>query len=325
MSVQELKGPAELVLATLVARRYYLDEKNKSEIAEELELSRFRVARLLEAARRRGLVRIEISYPGSIDVELSARLRDTFGLQHAIVVDTHDQHEASLRKQLGVAAAELLSEILTPHDVLGLAWARTVSAMATELRKLPAIPVVQLTGGLARSSESSSPIEVDSSIDVVRDVARVAGGPAYLFFAPFLVADAATAQALRRQPDVGRALQSISSVTKAVMGIGHWAPGQSTLYDAADESERRSLKAKGVCAEIGGVFVRADGQTLHTSVNERMVAITAEQLDAVPEVIAIPYGVSKEPAVRAGLRSGVVNSLVTHTALAKALLSQGRG
>lgn len=321
-STPSLRGPAELVLASSVARRYYLDGRTKIEIAEEFRLSRFRIARLLDAARDQGLVKIEISNPGAIDVELSARLRDTFGLTNALVVDAPDEHEASLRKQLGQAAAELLSEIVTPNDVLGLAWSRCVSVMATELRRLPALPVVQLTGALSRSTGSSSSIDDDSSIDVVREVARISGGPAYLFFAPFLVPDAATAQTLRRQPDVDRALGRIETVTKAVVGIGHWAPAQSTLYDAASVAERSSLARQGVCAEVGGVFLTAQGHPLQTSLNDRMVAIGAAQMEAIPEVIAIPYGTRKCAAVHAALRSGLVNSLVTHTSLASALLSQ---
>lgn len=324
MPADQLRGPAQLVLATLVARRYYLDGRTRIEIADELHLSRFKVARLLDMAREQGLVRIEIGYPGTIDVVLSARLRDAFDLEHAIVVDTHDEHGASLRKQLGQAAAELLTEIVTPNDVLGLAWARSVSAMATELTRLPAIPVVQLTGALSRSTESSSSIDDNSSIDIVREVARISGGPAYLFFAPFLVPDAATAKALRQQPDVARAFQKIAFVTKAVVGIGRWAPTQSTLYDAATDSERQSLTQQGVCADVGGVFLTKDGSPVETSLNARMVTINAEQMAAVPEVIAIPYGVNKAPAVFAVLHSGLVSSVVTHAPLALELLNDAR-
>jgi len=316
---EPLRGPAQLVLAATVARRYFLDGRTKVEIAEELGLSRFKVARLLDAAREGGLVRIQISYPGAIDVDLSARLRDAFDLTHAIVVDTQDEHEESLRTQLGAAAADLLSEIVTATDVLGLAWARSVNAMATQLQRLPPIPVVQLTGALFRSN-GDAPAPDNSSIDIVREVARVSGGRAYLFFAPLMVADAVTARALCRQPDVTRAFDQIGSVTKAVVGIGRWAAGQSTLYDAAPESERRRIASMGVCADMGGVFLRADGTPLATAFNDRMVGIGPEQLQAIPEVIGIPYGLTKAPAVLAAVRGGTVNSLVTHASLAQALL-----
>ena len=39
------------------------------------------------------------------------------------------------------------------------------------------------------------------------------------------------------------------------------------------------------------------------------------------QLIAIPYGVAKAPAVRAALHSGLVDTLVTHVSLAEALLA----
>jgi DNA-binding transcriptional regulator LsrR (DeoR family) len=306
-------GPAQLVLLASIARRYYLDGRSKIEIADEFGLSRFKVARLIDAARESGLVRIEIRHEGVIDIDLSARVRERFELQHAVVVATPDDDPAHMRQHLGRAAAELLAEIITPQDVLGLAWARSVSAMASALPRLPGVPVVQLTGALSHQDDHSS-------IDVVRDVARAAGGPAYVFYAPFVVPDAATARALLQQPEVARAFTQLPNVTKAFAGLGLWAPGQSTLYDAADERDREVLRRLGVCADISGVFVSADGEPIEADLTDRMIAIDADQMRAIPEVFVIGYGMAKVPAVRAALRSGLVGGLVTHTTLAQALL-----
>jgi DNA-binding transcriptional regulator LsrR (DeoR family) len=308
--------PARLVLTASVARRYYLDGKSKVEIADELGMSRFQVARLLEAARASGLVRIQIADEGAIDLELSGRLQDEFRLRHAVVIDTRDDHDGTLRQHLGEAAADLLTEIVTPGDVLGLAWARSVSAMTAALTpRLATVPVIQLTGALAR------PDMDDTSVDLVRHAARAAGGAAYFFHAPLVVPNAATARAMRRQPEIARAFARFASVTKAVVGVGRWAPGLSTIYDAADARDRRQMGRLGTCADISGVTVDADGRPVHGGLTERMINISAPQMRAIPEVIAIAYGTAKAPAVRAAIRSGLVHSLVTHSALATALLS----
>jgi DNA-binding transcriptional regulator LsrR (DeoR family) len=307
-------GPAQMVLTASVARRYYLDGKSKIEIAEEFALSRFKVARLLETARASGLVKIEIGYPGEVDLELSGRLQERYGLTHSVVVDTPDDDIHSLRQHLGTAAAALLTETVTVDDVIGLGWSRSVSAVAAALTDLAPTPVVQLTGALSRSDGD------DGSVDVVRDVARISGGPAYFFHAPFLVADPATARALRRQPEVARTFAQFRAVTKALVGIGRWAPAQSTVYDAANERERKALHRQGIAAEVSGVFVTPDGETPPTALNDRMIGVTAAQLRAIGEVVAVPYETVKAPAVRAALRSRMVSSLVTHTSLARALL-----
>lgn len=310
-------GPAHMVLTASVARRYYLDGKSKIEIAEEFALSRFKVARLLESARTTGLVRIEINYPGEVDLELSGRLQERYALRHAVVVDTPDDDIPSLRQHLGSAAADLLTEIVGPDDVIGLGWSRSVSAVARALTELAPTPVVQLTGALSRTDGD------DGSVDVVRDVARISGGPAYFFHAPFVVADPATARALRRQPEVARTFAQFRSVTKAVVGIGRWAPSQSTVYDAATDRERRALTRQGICAEVSGVFVTPAGDTPATTLNDRMIGVSAGQLRAMEEVVAVPYEAVKAPAVAAALRSRLVTSLVTHTSLARVLLGDG--
>ncbi|MCU1667550.1 MAG: transcriptional regulator, DeoR family [Blastococcus sp.] len=309
-----LIGPAQAVLMASIARRHYLHGRSKVELAREFGLSRFKVARLIDEARDSGLVRIEISHHGEIDVDLSARLAERFQLVHAIVVDTPEDDAASLRDHLGRAAAQLLGEVITSKDVLGLAWARAVSAMVRALRPLPGTPVVQLTGALAL------PDGRDTSVDVVRNVAGASGGAAHLFYAPFTVPDAATARALRQQPEVARAFDQLPSVTRAVAGIGLWEPGQSTLYDASSEFDRQELRRLGVCADISGVFLDADGKPVRTELAERTIGINHEQMQAIPEVIAIPYGVARAPAVRAAVRSGLIGGLVTHTALAELLL-----
>ena len=138
------------------------------------------------------------------------------------------------------------------------------------------------------------------------------------------VPDAATARALRRQPEVAQALARIGSVTKAVAGVGAWAPEQSTLYDATGEAERAELARRGVCADVSGILVDAQGAPVVAALSKRMIGITAEQMTAIPEVIGIVYGMAKVDALLAAVRGGLVNSVVTHSTLATAVLEAAR-
>lgn len=306
-------GPATLVTAAVVARRYYLEDRSKVEIAEELGLSRFKVARLLALARESGLVKVEIGHPGLVDLDLSARLQDRFGLRRALVVGGEDE-PGQVLSQVGQVAADLLAEVLGPEDVLGVAWARTVGAMAQCLPRLPGVSVVQLTGAI------SLPGSGDSSFDIVRDVARAAGGPAYVYYAPIVLPDATTATALRRQTDVARAFGQLPRVTTAVVGLGVCAPGLSTLYDAATPRDHAELRRLGVVAEVCGVFLSAAGEAVRPRLVSRVIAVSDEQLRAVPDVLAVAHGTGKLPAARAALASGLLSGLVTSAGLARALL-----
>lgn len=309
-------GPAAAVLAATVARRYYFDGASKSEIAQELGLSRFKVARVLERARSSGLVRIELHYEGEIDLELSVALASHLGLERCLVIDTPEEDPTQLRDALGRVAAGLLGEIVTEQDVLGLAWSRTLMSMRSSLTSLAPCAVVQLTGALSR------PDVDEGSIELVREVARIAGGPAFCFYAPMIVPEAETARSLAAQPEVARAIQRFSEVTKAIVSIGAWDPGHSTVAGAVSPEEFAADQALGACAELCGIQLDATGAPLLTPLSERIIGISADQLTTVPEIIAIAYGAAKAEAVRAAVAGRLTTSLITHASLAHRLLER---
>ena len=315
MANRDPAGPAALVLAATAARRFYLEGVSKSDIAAELGLSRFKVARMLDWARASGLVRIELDTRGVIDLDLSVRLRAAYGLRHCVAIDAPEDDEALLRSALGRAVADLVSEIVEPGDVLGLAWARSLMAMRTSLTRLAACDVVQLTGALSLPSD-------DSSIELVRDLARKSNGQGFFYYAPMVVPDAATARALRTQPDIARAIERYPDVTKAVIGVGAWRQGLSTVVGALTEQERREIYDLGVRAELSGVQIDGEGNPVTTPLTNRLIGIDADQLHAVPDVIAVAYGTAKVDAVHAGIRGGFITSLVTHAPMASALLQR---
>lgn len=315
-------GTAAAVLTATVARRYYLDGISKVAIAEELGLSRFKVARLVESARLEGMVRIQVEPRGDVDIQLSSDLQAAYRLKHSVViqdghVDVGDGQ--TMRRALGRVAGGLLREIVEADDVLGLAWARSLMEIPPWLVGMAPCTVVQLTGALSRPDIESSPT------DLVRGVAQACGGPTYYFHAPMLLPDAATTLALRTQPEVARAISLFPSVTKAVVGVGLWRPNYSTLVDALPEHEWQQMREQGVLGDLSGVQIDAEGNPVETTLTARTIGIDAAGLRNVPEVIGIAYDALKAPAARAGILGGYLNGLVTHAALARELISLYEG
>lgn len=306
--------PSEVVLAARVAREFYLEGVSKIDIASRLGISRFRVARLLDSAREAGMVRIEIGLPGgSLEAGLSAELCAAFGLAQAYVFNFADE-EHELRRRLGEAVGQVLMDVVTARDVLGMSWSRTLSGLAAALTQIPPCPIVQLTGAVP-------PPDGRDLLDLVRGVARVGGGPAHTFYAPMILDDAQTAAALRRQADIAGAFTMVPSVTIAVLAIGGWASGLSTIYDAITPAERETLTALGVRAEMAGVFIGGDGGLVPTPLDSRMIVTPGPALAKIPFILSVAYGVAKTPAVHAAIRGGLVHGLVTHASLARELLA----
>ncbi|WP_179646695.1 sugar-binding transcriptional regulator [Spinactinospora alkalitolerans] len=302
-----------MVLVSAIARRFYLDGRSKVEIGEEFGLSRFKVARALETARETGIVRIDIRLPTQLDAELSDRLCEAYGLDRAIVVSTPED-PGDTSRQLGAVAADLLGEIVVPGDVLGLAWGRTLQAMGAGLTRLARCTTVQLNGVLSARADSVG------SVETVRRAAQLSGGPAYPIYAPLILPDAGTARTLRADPGIAEAFAHFDRLTKAVVAIGGWDGRSSTVYQALTPDKREQYASLGVRAEMSAQLFDADGEQVRTDLDDRVLSISAAQLRRVPEVIAVAGGEHKTEAIGVLLRTGLLSTLVTDSAVARGLL-----
>ncbi len=309
-------GPDELVRLAHVARRYYLDGRTRIEIADELDLSRFKVARMLDRARESGVVKISIEATDTVELELSNELRSHFGLQRAIVVLTPDEQPETIQDRLGKALSDLLSEIVSEGDVLGLTAGRTLTAMAQHLRRVTPCELVQLAGVASN--------DMHNGVEVMRNVSQATRGRAYPIFAPLLVESPATATALRREHGIVDTFRRFRSVTIAAVAVGSWNPPDSQLYDSAKRlGILDELLEKGVVAEVCSTLLDAEGREVE-AIAPRALAIPTDQLRAIPEVIAAAGGIQKTAAIAAAVRSGIVTSLVTDAATARRLLAYAR-
>lgn len=307
-------GPEESVKLAFAAKRHYIDGRSRVEIAAEMGVSRFRVARMLDDAREAGMVNITVRAPGPVDADLSKRLQDAFGLRRALAVATPVESPELVQQYLGRVAALLLSEIAVDGDVIGLTAGRTMSVMARSLTNISHCDVVQLAG-------VAGPIQ-STAVDVIRRVSRAAEGNAFTLYAPLVASDKASARAIRRQIDVQNSLEQINRVTLAMVAIGSWAPPDSEMYHnaAIGGGRRQQLLDRGVQAEIGATLIDTRGRVVD-DIAELCIAASTEQLRAIGEVIGVAGGENKTEAVRVAIASGVIDSLVTDCELARRLLS----
>ncbi|MEV7527006.1 sugar-binding transcriptional regulator [Agrococcus sediminis] len=303
-----------MVEAALVARRYYLDGKQKSEIAQELGISRFKVARLLDEARSSGIVKISIELPTSIDLELGERVASTYGLRRAIVVTGELDDPAALAATIGQAAAVHIAGVLAAEDILGLAWGRSLTAMADALQGRSGADVVQLVGGVRADGATVSGVEL------VRRVAERTGGVAHPLHAPLVVGSAAMAQELLKDPALADATGRFDRLTVCAFGVGSWEPAQSALFSELPHDARAELRRGGAVADLCGIAIDESGRAVRGAASERIVGIGLDELRRVPEVVAMAGGAVKAPAIKAVLRTGLISTLVTDVAAARALI-----
>lgn len=308
-------GPAWLVRAVRIARRFHIDGASKTEIAAENGLSRFKVARILEEAQSMGLVEVNVRLPADIDPELSSQLSERYQPVEAVVITCADGSVPAMREAVARAAADLLSEVLTEHDVLGLTCSHTVAAATQALSRLARCRVVQLSGTLA------GPEIEAGSVESVRRAAQVGGGKAFPIYAPMLLPDAATARTLAEQPTIRRVIEEFGAVSVAMVAVGCWAPGLSTIWDSAEPGELSQLASGGAVGEIAGRMFDSTGAAVPSALDDRVLGIGLDQLHRIPGVIGMAHDARRSPAVQAALTGRLVNFLVCDSGLARALMA----
>ncbi|WP_309105111.1 sugar-binding domain-containing protein [Microbacterium sp.] len=299
-----------------IARAHYIDELSRTEIAEMLGMSRFKVSRLLTRAREEGIVSIRINDSGLPDPVLAERLKSELGLEHCDVIRTFGDGD-SARQQIGASAATLLSSTLRENEVLGVSWGRTLTATAQQLEYLPRLSVVQLTGFVA-GDLAASPIEV------VRHTSAKSGGDVHPIFAPLFVQDVETAEGLRKHPDIHAAMALFPRVTTALLSVGSWEPPDTQVRDVLAIDDLAAAISGGCVADIAGILITGEGQPVDTDLQKRSIAIFYDQLRNVPRVIAVAGGASKARAIRTVARAGLITELVTDHELALAILGDAR-
>lgn len=294
-----------------IGRAYYLDGKSKVEIANTYAISRFHVARLLEEAREVGIVRIEVNSPGATPPADTELIKKELGLTQ-LISEPYSADPAHGREILAQATAVELSSRARPGATVGISWSRTLATAARYVTKLPKCDLVQLAGALPLAGSGHS-------FEVIHRLGKLSGGETWPLFAPLVVDDPATAAGLRRQPEIATALKKADALDLAVIAIGAWAPDLSTVWERVGNTDRRAGTAAGAVAECSGRLVDADGQAVLTAMDERILAVTVEQLQATPEVIAVAYGAERAAAVVAACRAHIISTLIADESLVSAL------
>jgi deoxyribonucleoside regulator len=312
-------APHERARATAEVARLFFDRQlTKVQIAGLLGVSRFRVARLIDQALADGLVRIEFRDVAAPDRELAGALEARFGLDLAVVAG--DGPAAAVDRVAAMAGA-MIDELVTPGDVIGIAWGSTLAAVVREIpvRHDPSLAVVQLAGSSSRLDRRGDPGEL------ARSLADRLGAAHHPLHAPAFVDSPEVRDALLAEGDLASTIAAFVRLTMAIVGIGALpATGgaDSSLVRSGVLGEAELSRLRGLGA-IGDLIVHpfdASGRFVAADLAARAIAIPIDRLRAVPRVIAVAAGASKALAIRGALATGIIRILVTDAAAAAAVL-----
>ncbi|MCS6964719.1 sugar-binding transcriptional regulator [Thermoflexus sp.] len=302
-----------------IASWYYEDGLDQAAIARRLGCSRSMVSRYLKEARARGLVEVRIRHPLKTDPQLAKALQSVFPLREARVLADPPLDSRLLLRRLGELGARGLQEQLRPGVRIGVSWGTAVYEVVRAMPELPVrgAQVIQIIGALG----SGDPM-IDGP-ELARWLAEKLEASVRHLHAPLLVESEAVAQALQQERAIAETLAVARQVHVALIGIGSVDPRLSSLRRAGylTEAELEALRAAGAVGDVLARALDGEGNLLDLPLNRRVVGLEPEALRRIPTVIAVAGGVAKAPAIRAALRGGYVDVLVTDAEAAAAVLT----
>lgn len=305
------------LLSIRAAELYYEENLTQEEIGRSLQITRWKVGRLLTQAKEEGFVRIEILHSRARRPQLERRLRDERGVSAVVVSRAGVRNEDELQQRVAQAAADYLTALRPSPRVLGVSWGRTLSDIAHHLRDgwSSGTDVVQINGGVSMSQRPGTAAATAVSI------AQKGGGAAALLPSPAILEHRATKEAIEADRMVARVLETARSAAAYLFSAGaadHRSVHVDSGYLTPADIDR--LVAAGAVGDVLGRYIGADGRVVDHDLDARTVGISLDELRGADVAIAVIAGESKREVAAAVVASGLCSVLVTDESTARHLL-----
>ncbi len=297
-------------LLTEVARQFYLRGRTQVQIAKDLGLDPSTVSRHLRRARDEGIVRVEIRPPRRQNVDLARAIAERYDVSRVVV-------GASDGTALAAVAAGYVGGLLRSGMCIGIGWGVTLSSVVQFMApgEVTDLTICQLAGGLSEMPPGVQGHELVRQLATIYPASRVQ----YLH-APSILDSSTIREAIMSDSSVDAALSIAASSDLALVGIGSMEVAATLIRGGhLTPDDRACLLENGAIGSMNARFYDEQGVPV-TWLDDRTVAISWEELRAIPLVVAIAGGANKAAAIGAALKTGTVDALVTDEEAATLLI-----
>lgn len=299
---------------------YYKQNKSQKEISEILQVSTSTVSRLLKRAAKENIVSFVIQEPYAECLELKKKLQAKYGLKGVVVAPpiNNPEDEEAVKQSVALEGARYIQRIITPEDILGIAWGGTMYHLIQYLNpcRRTEASFITLHGSLAC---------FDFELDVRTLVSRIAmafGGKHHSLISEGLMASKEAIQMLMQEENIQRVFSLFNKITISVSGIGSFYPEATSPLAQRQylkPHEFEELQKQGVYGDLMLRFFNKDGEECDSSLKDRTLAISLENYRHIPCKVVVASGVHKAHTIKAALKGKLIDVLIVDYHLAQAI------
>ena len=295
-------------LLTKVAWYYYIEGYTQQEIGEYLSIPRLRVNRLLDKARKAGIIQFSVREGDSKRMIVERELITQFGLKDAFVV-LSPINEQDINESVAQAAAMYIHERLDKSGYINMGYGDTSSRILNHLANICEFPVnvVSLTGG------------VNYYLPNTRS--SIFNAKLYLTPAPLLMASEDIVKAMEQEPSVRQIRHMATLAQMSIVGIGGVDSNATLLTNGTlNHSDVLLLSMQGAVGDMLCHFIDKDGNVIQSSLERRLMSTSLEQLKEMNNSIGVAGGNTKAEAILATLKGKYLDVLITDETTASNVL-----
>lgn len=295
-------------LLTKVAWYYYIEGYTQQEIGEYLSIPRLRVNRLLDKARKAGIIQFSVREGDSKRMIVERELITQFGLKDAFVVPS-PINEQDINESVAQAAAMYIHERLDKSGYINMGYGDTSSRILNHLANICEFPVnvVSLTGG------------VNYYLPNTRS--SIFNAKLYLTPAPLLMASEDIVKAMEQEPSVRQIRHMATLAQMSIVGIGGVDSNATLLTNGnLNHSDVLLLSMQGAVGDMLCHFIDKDGNVIQSSLERRLMSTSLEQLKEMNNSIGVAGGNTKAEAILAALKGKYLDVLITDETTASNVL-----
>lgn len=292
----------------LVGELYYLRGMGLKDVAAVIGQSTATVSRMLQQARDRGIVRIEVVPADTDTAGLATDLSDALDVE-CLILPAHGTDAVSSSRSLGAEAAEIVAARLPQRGVVGLAAGHTLHALVGSLprqdrHELQLVPAI---GGY-------HPVHPHLDTNALsREAAKRLNCLARSVLAPASVESAEAREVLLSDPVIREATALWDEVDTTVYSTSAPAevvqPGFSVMETIRNRT-REELIAHGMVGDIFGHLYDITGDLEQDRWNGMLISMSIEQVRRGRERIALIAGVDKAKSALGMARTRVPSLMI---------------
>lgn len=282
-----------------IAWYYYMENMTQQAIADQLNITRMRVIKLLEKARQTGVVQFRISSSLDARRDLETKLMEKYHLRDCYTVPTNP-NETGKNDTIARAASIYIANHVRENSYINFGYgdttSKTIEYLARNLET--AVSFVSLTGGVGYYLPKSE--------------SNIFNAKLYLIPSPIIMSSAQMADAIRKESSVQEVTDMIRLASMTVVGIGGMDDAATIVKSSIlNPSDFRLLAMKGAVGDVICHFIDKNGGLVDTEVDSRLVSVPLSTLKELENVIGVAAGRHKLPAIHAALTGGYMDILIT--------------